>query len=189
MKKILLASGSPRRVDLLKRAGVPFTAEESEYEEDLGLQCPPKELAVELAKGKAASAAQKHTDAVIIAADTTVVLGSLVLGKPHTPERAKEMLHMLSGTTHSIVTGYVVLDVATGERRTGSVETTIHFKKISEDEIDAYVETGESLDKAGAYAIQGEGRRFVEKYEGDYEGAVGLPVGLILEALKELGAL
>lgn len=189
MKKILLASGSPRRIDLLKRAGVSFTAEESGYEEDLGLQCPPKELAVELAKGKALKSAERHPDSVIVAADTVLILGPLALGKPHTPERAKEMLRMLSGMTHSVITGYVVLDAATKEERVGSVETIIHFKKMTDEEIDAYVATGEPLDKAGAYAIQGEGRKFIEKYEGDYESVVGLPVERILESLKSLGAL
>lgn len=189
MRKIVLASGSPRRIELLKRAGIPFVAEESGYEEDLGLQCPPRDLARELARGKASAAAARHTDAIIIAADTTVVVGPLVLGKPHTPERAKEMLHMLSGTTHLLITGYAVLDSAVLEERSGSVEMTVHFKKLTDAEIDAYVATGEPLDKAGAYAVQGEGKKLLTSYEGDFDGAVGLPVPLIVEALKELHAI
>lgn len=189
MRKIVLASGSPRRIKLLEEAGISFSAEESGYEEDLGLQCAPKDLARELARGKADAAAKRHKDSVIIAADTVVLLGALALGKPHTPERAREMLHMLSGTTHSLITGYAVLDVATMEERSGSVEMTIHFKKLTKEEINGYVETGEPLDKAGAYAIQGEGRNLIEKFEGDFNGAVGLPVERILSALRELHAL
>lgn len=189
MRQIILASGSPRRIDLLKQSGIPFTAVESGYEEDLGLACPPKELARELARQKAASIMKRYPDAVIIAADTTVVLGALILGKPHTPERAKDMLRMVSGTTHSLITGYVVVDAATMEERAGSVEMIVHFKTLSDEEIDAYVKTGEPLDKAGAYAIQGEGRKLIESFEGDFDGAVGLPLALIVKALRELRAL
>ena len=189
MRDIILASTSPRRKELLEHAGVTFTTEESGFDENLAAPLPPRQLAEELALGKANAAAMRHPASVIVAADTIVVFGSLAIGKPKTPERAREILHMLSGTNHSMVTGYAVLDAASGMKRTGRVETIIHFRKLSDEEIDAYSETGEPLDKAGGYAIQGGGRAFIERYEGDYESVVGLPLIEIMDALRELRAI
>ncbi len=173
----------------MEHAGVHFSAEDSGFDDNRVAPLPPRQLVEELALGKAHASAARHPNAVIVAADTIVVYGSLAIGKPKTPERAKEILHMLSGTNHSMVTGYAVLDAASGMKRTGRVETIIHFRKLTDEEIDAYVATGEPLDKAGGYAIQGDGRAFIERYEGDYEAVVGLPLTEILDALRELRAI
>lgn len=188
-RQIVLASTSPRRAELLSRAGIQFTAADSGYEEDPSIHCPPEMLAVQYALGKAEAAAKRYPRAVVIAADTVVVLGALALGKPGSAEKAKEMLGMLSGSTHKVITGYAVIDSASAERRMGSAETVVHFKKLSAQEIDEYVKSGEPLDKAGGYAIQGKGRAFIERYEGDYESVVGLPVTQVIEALQSLGVL
>jgi septum formation protein len=187
LRLIVLASESPRRKELLERAGLRFSVAASDYEEDLGLDMPPHELAAHLSKGKAASVAGKHPDAVVIAADTFIVLEGKILGKPHTEDEAARMLGLLSGRAHSVITGYTVLDTATGREVSESVETRVWFKELTDDEIEAYVKTGEPLDKAGAYAIQGRGASLVQKIEGDYDNVVGLPVDAVLRSLGRLG--
>ncbi len=187
MKTIILASASPRRREILKKAGLSFRVVESEVEEDLPPGLPPHELARSLALQKAGDVAGREKDAVIIAADTIVVVGERVLGKPHTGGEARRMLAALSGREHSVVTGFAVIDTGTGKTRTGSVETRVWFRPLGADEIERYVETGEPLDKAGAYAIQGRGAALVERTEGDYLNVVGLPLEALLEALEEFG--
>ena len=145
----------------------------------------PKELAKFLSKGKAESVVPKFSDALIIGADTFISFENKVLGKPHTAEKAKEILSMLRGKQHSILTGFAVIDTKNGKIISDVVETKIYFKNYSDKEIDDYVATGEPLDKAGAYALQGIGERLIEKIEGDKDSAIGLPVNHVLDALKE----
>ena len=189
MKKIILASTSPRRKELLEKTGLIFETASSSYEEDMTLALPPKELAMHLSMGKAKAVSAIHQNAIIIAADTFVAYQDQVLGKPHTPEKAKETLEMLSGKSHSIITGFTILDPENDESFSHAVETVVHFKHLTEEEIQNYIATGEPLDKAGAYAIQGLGSELVDRIEGDYSNIVGLPVEEVLKALKNFGVI
>ncbi|OGG47924.1 septum formation protein Maf [Candidatus Kaiserbacteria bacterium RIFCSPHIGHO2_01_FULL_51_33] len=186
-KKIILASTSLQRKNLLAKTGLVFETTASNYEEDMTLPLEPKELAMHLSKGKAQAVAEAYRGALIIAADTFIVHEDKILGKPHTPQRAKEMLKTLSGDTHSIITGFTVLDTESDKSISRAVEAKVYFKKLSEEEMDNYIATGEPLDKAGAYAIQGLGSEFVEKIEGDYSNVVGLPVKEVIKILRDFG--
>jgi septum formation protein len=187
MKRIVLASESPRREEILRSAGLDFTTEASHYEEDLSIEMPPRELAVHLSREKADAVARRHPDAIVIAADTLVVLEGRVLGKPRTAEEAALMLRSLSGKAHSVITGYAVKDSGTGKTRSASVETRVWFRPLLDEEIAGYVKSGEPMDKAGAYAVQGRGGAFVERVEGDFLNVVGLPLNALLETLREFG--
>jgi|SRR3989344_343855 len=187
MRQIVLASSSPRRYDILKRSGIPFIVEDGGYEEDLTLPLPPRELVEHLAAGKAQAVAARHPDALIIAADTIVVSNGEVFGKPLTEGEAREMLRKLSGVAHDVLTGFVVLDTKTGKKVGRTVETKVMFRTLSDEQIDSYVATGEPLGKAGGYAIQGAGARFVERIEGDMDNVVGLPLAVLLEELAKFG--
>ncbi|MBP9715083.1 MAG: septum formation protein Maf [Candidatus Pacebacteria bacterium] len=186
-RKIILASTSPRRIELLTKAGIKFEAVASDYEEDMTLPMEPKELAKFLSRGKAEAIAKNYEDAIIIGGDTFIAFNGKILGKPHTEERAREMLLMLSGHTHSVISGFTVMDTKSGKVISDTEEAFITFKNLSEKEIDDYVATGEPLSRAGAYAIQTIGENFIEKWEGDYDSIVGLPTSRVLEALKDLG--
>ena len=183
-RRIILASTSPRRKDLLEKAGLTFEVVGSDYEEDMMLARAPAELAKHLSRGKAEAVAKKYADALVIGADTFVVYEGSLLGKPHTPEKAKEMLEMLSGTMHTAITGFTIIDTKDGESISEAVETKLYLKELTEQEIDEYIATGEPLDKAGAYGIQGVGQTLVAHIEGDYDNVIGLPVTAVLEALK-----
>lgn len=187
MKKIILASSSPRRKQLLEQIGLRFEIEASNYEEDMTLKMEPSKLAEFLSLGKAKDVAQKHKDSIIISADTIVAIDGEIFGKPKTPERAKYMLQKLSGKAHSVITGFTIIDTGTNKQITKSVETKVYFKNLSEKEIDAYIATSEPLDKGGGYAIQGKAGLFVEKIEGDYFNIVGLPILSLAEELKNFG--
>ncbi len=184
MRKIILASTSPRREEIFKKTGLSFAIEESNYEEDMTLDLHPLELAKYLSLGKAKNVALRHHDAVIIAADTFITFENKVLGKPHTPEEAKEMLEMLQGKSNVIITGVTIIDTKTQRMETFTDEAIVFLKSLTESEINNYIATGEPLDKAGAYAIQGLGAVFIEKIEGDFFGAMGLPLVKVVEKLK-----
>ena len=184
-KKIILASTSPRRKELLAETGLVFDVVASNYEEDMSLPLPPGELAAFLSKGKALSVAEKYLDAIIIAADTFIAYQDKIFGKPHTEKRAREMLETLSGKTHSVFTGYTIFDTKTQKVISKSVEAKVTFKKLSSKEIEDYIATAEPLERGGAYAIQTVGNTFIEKFEGDYKTIIGLPVDEILKILKE----
>lgn len=186
-RKIVLASASPRRRDILRKAGLEFIIDAADYEEDLGIELPPRRLACLLSHEKAKVVASRHHDAIIIAADTFIAFRNRLLGKPHTKAMAKKMLLMLSGKAHSVITGYTIIDTASGERVSRSVETKVWFRRLSEHEIDAYIATGEPLDKAGAYAIQELGALLVRKIEGDYLNVVGLPLVSLAGSLRKFG--
>lgn len=185
MRTIILASASPRRKGLLTLIGLKFRVDVSDYEEDLGLKLKPHELAKYLSLEKARAVAHKYNDAIIIAADTFIVFRGKLLGKPHTEKEAMRMLTILNGKSHSVITGYTVLDTHIGKKSSCSVETKVWFRKMTDSELRAYVRTGEPLDKAGAYAIQGIGSLIVKKIEGDYFNVIGLPVASLAVTLKK----
>ncbi len=187
MKTIILASASPRRKVLLEKIGLIFEVEPSNYEEDMPLRLEPHEFARKISLEKAKIVASKHKNSIVIAADTFIVFGGQILGKPHTEKNAREMLEAISGKHHSVITGFSIIDTDKNKTLSKSIETKVYIRKLSLAEIDAYVESGEPLDKAGAYAIQGLGSVFVEKIDGDYYNVVGFPLSALTEALKEFG--
>ena len=187
MKKIILASASPRRKKVLGTTGLKFDICVSDYEEDLNMKKEPRSLARFLSRKKAEDVAHKYKNAIIIAADTFIVFSGKLLGKPHTAKEATKMLLMLNGKAHSVITGFTVLDTGSNKLVSRSVETKVYFKKLAQKEIKAYVNTKEPLDKAGAYAIQGLGSILIEKIEGDFLNVVGLPLAALTESLKKFG--
>ncbi len=187
MKTIILASASPRRKELLEKIGLRFKVEPSNYQEGMLSGLEPHELARKISLEKAKAAASKHENAIVIAADTFIVFGDQILGKPHTEKEARKMLETISGKSHSVITGFSIIDIGANKTVSKSVETKIYIKKLAPAEIDAYVKSKEPLDKAGAYAIQGLGAVFVERIEGDYFNVIGLPLSALTEALKEFG--
>ena len=154
-RTLILASASPRRKELLKQVGLEFIVDASNHPEDIHSNLSPEELVKTLSLEKARATAKKHPDAIIIAADTIGVLRGKIVGKPHNAEEARKMLQMLSGKSHSVITGLTVLDSALNKTVTRTVETLVYIKQLSLVEIQNYIDTGEPLDKAGAYAIQG----------------------------------
>ena len=189
MSKIILASASPRRKELLKKLQIPFTVEASNYDENINLKLKPLELAKELSNGKVQAVAKNHKneDAIVIGADTFVVFKNKILGKPHTAKKAKEMIKEMNGKSHSVITGFTVLDIKSGRKVSKAVESRVFFRKLTNKEIDDYIRIGEPLDKAGAYAIQEFGAILIEKIEGDYTNIVGLPLAPLIEELKKFG--
>ena len=187
MKRIILASSSPRRKALLEQLGLKFTVDTSVQEDGEFSSREPHEIARKISLNKAKSVAGRYPDAIIITADTFGVIDGRIIGKPHSVKEAHVMLAELSGKSHTVITGFTILDTATGKVVTKSVETTVYMKHITKSEIEAYVRTGEPLDKAGAYAIQGLGALFVEKIDGDYFNVIGLPLFALGEVLKEFG--
>lgn len=187
MNTIILASTSPRRRELLAATGLTFNVMASDYEEDMTLAKKPKDLAKYLSRGKAQAVATKHPDAIVIAADTFVVYKERVLGKPKSKVEAKRMLQLLSGKAHSIVTGFTVMHAAKKRSISKAIETKVYLKKLTSKEIDNYIASGEPMDKAGAYAIQGLGGALVKRVDGDYLGAVGLPLYSLAKELKKFG--
>lgn len=187
MKQLILASGSPRRKELLGQIGLTFKVVVSNFEEDESATSNPHRRAQLLSLGKARAVASKYKNAIIIAADSFVAFKGKVLSKPGSKVRAAKMLRMLSGKPHPLITGFTILDSKTGKRVTKSAETKVYMKKLSKKDIDDYIKTGEPLDKAGAYGIQGKGAIFVEKIQGDYSNVVGLPIPMVAAELKKFG--
>ncbi len=187
-RPLVLASGSPRRKELLECAGLSFEVMEVPAEEEDGVDpsLPPGEGAGRRALAKAAWAAARRPDAVVLGADTIVVLEGEVLGKPSDAAGAREMLLRLSGRTHRVITGFAI--VSGGEARTRLVETEVGFRALDAASIGRYVESGEPMDKAGAYAIQGAGGGFIDRVSGSYTNVIGLPLPEVLAALAECGA-
>jgi len=187
MKPIILASFSPRRKELLSLMGLNFKVIGSNYEEELDLNLSPHNLVKYLSLKKAENVAQRFKKGLIIAADTLVFLDGKPLGKPHTKKKAKEMLRLIRGRDHFVITGFSIIDNISGKLLSESVETKVYVKNITDKEIDNYVKTGEPLDKAGGYAIQGLGSLIINKIEGDYFNVVGLPLSSLFDALKKFG--
>jgi septum formation protein len=187
MKSIVLASSSPRRKELLEMIGLKFTVDSAEVEEDIGRNLNPANLVKIISLEKATAAAARHPGSIVIAADTFGVLGNKLLGKPHSAAEAVAMLQMMSGRCHSVLTGFTILDSVGGRTVSKMAETRVYFKKLSSEKIENYVQSGEPLDKAGAYAIQGVGSSLIERIEGDYYNVIGLPLYALVSELKKFG--
>lgn len=181
---LILASGSPRRRELLDLMGLTYTVETPDVDESFSGR--PSETVMEISRRKAAAVAARHSDSIIIAADT-LVFADGALGKPHTPERAKEMLRSLAGNWHHVYTGITVINTRSGRILRNVDKTRVHLVPMTEQEIDAYVATGEPLDKAGAYGIQGMGGMFVNRIDGSYSNVVGLPMSMLRIMLAQVG--
>ena len=188
MAEFILASASPRRRELLNNIGMSFEVVVSEADESGLSKDVPSEIYVqELALLKAAASARrvlKRKNAVIIAADTIVTLDGQILGKPKDEEEAFDVLKSLSGRCHAALTGYCVMRIKDGFTVCNMVKTEVNFKPLGESEITAYIETGEPMDKAGAYGIQGIGALLIDSINGDYFNVVGLPVSALSDTLK-----
>jgi len=183
MAKLILASASPRRRELLKQIGVDFEVFSSEVDENIAIK-NPVEYVMELSCMKALWVAERITKGVVLAADTTVFHKGNILGKPVGKEDARSMLERLSGDIHEVITGITLLDKDEAKKIiTDHCVTKVYFKKLTKEIIDDYVATGEPMDKAGSYAIQGYGAVLVEKIEGDYSNVVGLPISKLLDHL------
>jgi septum formation protein len=187
MKKIVLASASPRRKELLEKIGLVFEVDPGNAPEDVDIDLEPHELAEKLSLKKALAVAPKHTNAVVITADTFIVFSGRIIGKPSMEAEAKEILTMLSGKSHSVITGFTIVDTDDNRSLSRAVETKVHMKQLTGSEIDAYIRSKEPLGKAGAYAIQGLGSIIVDKIEGDYFNVIGLPLSALAECLKQFG--
>lgn len=197
-KKIILGSASPRRRELLSRIGIAFEVRTSDGEE-LYHSTAPEEIVKELALMKAENVAGDLVnerkcapeDTIVIGADTIVVLDGKILGKPKDEKDAADMIRALQGRSHEVYTGVALLDYnAQGSRNVSvhAVGTKVYVNPMDEKEISAYISTGEPMDKAGAYGIQGRFAAYIDRIEGDYYNVVGLPVSYVYRMLKKLGA-
>jgi len=193
---LVLASASPRRQELLLAAGIAFTVQPADIDETPLRDESPRECAERLAREKALAVFQSHPQDYVLGADTIVVIEKQILGKPRDASDAMRMLRLLAGRTHAVITGVCVVEpVGSGQGSVGSKInaaseiTLVTFCDLSDDEIRDYVSTGEPMDKAGAYAIQGIASRWIPRIEGDYSNVVGLPVALVYRMLRERGAL
>ena len=184
---LVLASASPRRQELLRNAGISFEVQPAEIPEDTHPGEPAKDCAERLARDKALAVARQRPRDVVLGADTIVVVDGQILGKPADRADAVRMLRMLSGREHRVITGVAL--VVSGQWFVASEITNVTFSEITEREIADYVATGEPMDKAGAYAIQGIASRWVPRVEGDYSNVVGLPVALVYRMLRDNGLL
>jgi septum formation protein len=186
--RLILASGSPRRAEVLRDASIPFEVCVAPVEEAPRPGEAVEDIVARLAEEKARAAAPRiHGPAIIIAADTEVELGGKILGKPRDGAEAREMLSFLSGRTHCVLTGLCVLRVPEGTVRSAVENTRVTFAPLTQEEIANYVASSEPFDKAGAYAIQGRAGRYIARIEGCYFNVVGLPLARLYVLLKDLG--
>ena len=196
---LVLASASPRRQELLRNAGISFTVEPADIDETPRDGESPRDCAERLARQKALAVSNTRPQDYVLGADTVVAVDDIILGKPVDAANAARMLRLLSGRTHQVVTGVCLvagtvaselaqkLRTENRELRTASETTLVTIRDLSDDEIHEYVATGEPMDKAGAYAIQGMASRWIPQIDGDYSNVVGLPVKLVCELLREQG--
>jgi len=182
---LVLASASPRRQELLGNAGISFAVQPADVDETPLAGESPRECAERLAREKALAVAQLRPHDVVLGADTIVVVDEAILGKPRDVDDAVRMLRLLSGRVHCVITGVCLVGPGTVKARTASETTLVTMSDFSDEEIRAYVATGEPMDKAGAYAIQGRASRWIPRIEGDYSNVVGLPVALVYRMLRE----
>lgn len=184
MPRVLLASASPRRAELLTGAGIAFDVAPADVDETRWPDEAPGAYCERLARAKALAVAARAPERVVVAADTIVVVGAEVFGKPVDAPDARRMLEALSGRTHEVLTGLAL--AAGGAVRTVVERTAVEFAPLAEAEIAWYVATGEPMDKAGAYAIQGRASRFVARIQGSYSNVVGLPVATVYRLLRDI---
>lgn len=182
---LILASQSPRRRELLSMLGVEFTVVTADIDETMNPRLPPEQEVARVCAAKAEAVARLHPDDLILAADTIVVLDGKVLGKPHSPKEAEEMLRSLSGRAHRVMTGFCLY--SGGQAKTHVEITAVRFRSLSDGEIRAYVATGSPMDKAGAYGIQDQAGVFVQSLEGDYYNVIGLPICPLATCLRQHG--
>ena len=182
---LILASASPRRQELLRNAGISFEVLPAVINETPKDGEAPRECAVRLALEKALVVSRTRPHDYVLGADTIVVIDGTILGKPCDAADAAWMLRLLSGRTHEVITGVCL--VGTGFEDTRCETTLVTIAELSDDDIRAYVSTGEPMDKAGAYAIQGMASRWIPRIEGDYSNVVGLPIALVYQMLRERG--
>lgn len=185
MRRIILASKSPRRKQLLESIKLNFEVVVSEFNEETVKEKNPQRLVEDVSRQKAKVVAEKNKNAIIIAADTIVVLDREIIGKPISVKNAKEILQKLSNSKHLVITGFTVLDSKTKKSVTKSVISKVFFKNLTKKEINAYIKTGEPMDKAGAYGVQDRAGAFIEKIEGDFFNVVGLPIFSVCKTLLE----
>jgi septum formation protein len=185
---LILASSSPRRSELLRNAGIECRVDAADVPEIHQAGESPEEYVRRLARAKAQTVAARNPGEFVLGADTVVIVDHHILEKPETAQNARRMLGMLSGRTHVVTTGVCLIDRG-GEADVRTETTEVTFLNLSEDEIDFYVGTGEPIDRAGAYAVQGFASRWVSRVNGNYFNVVGLPVSLVYEMLRAAGAL
>lgn len=183
MSKIILASASPRRKELMELAGYDFEVICADIVEVVPEEAMPQEVVMSLALQKAQAVAAEHKEAVVIGSDTVVALDGKILGKPHSEQEACEMLHSLSGRTHKVFTGVAI--VCGGKVKNFFDETDVEFYSLGDDEIKKYVATGEPTDKAGAYGIQGKGSVLVKRINGDFFSVMGLPIAKLYREMSD----
>ncbi len=182
MREMILASASPRRREICDLLGLCYTVEPAKTELPADPALPPEDAVLRVARGKAEEIAARYPDKVVLGADTAVVVDDTILGKPRDAEDAKAMLRQLSGREHRVITAVWICD---GDKSEGFADSTaVTFLPMSEDEITEYVASGEPMDKAGAYAIQGRGMRHIRSINGDFYTVMGLPSGRLYEVLK-----
>lgn len=186
-KKLILASSSPRRKELLGTLGLSFTVQSSDVDETTEAGLAPQEIVEELALRKASAISSQLDDGLVLGSDTIVVLDGQVLGKPADEADAFRMLSALQGREHTVYSGVALIDAQTGRREVTHSRTQVHIRPLSDTEIKAYIATGEPMDKAGSYAIQGIGATLVESITGDYFTVVGLPLCLTASMLARFG--
>jgi septum formation protein len=189
---LVLASASPRRQDLLRNAGIPFLAQPTDIPEVLREGEAPRAFAERLAREKALAVFRQRPGDFVLGADTIVVVGPVILGKPRDNADAVRMLRLLSGRTHQVITGVCLVGPQDRQNHAGiedirSETSLVTMDALTDEDVRSYVSTGEPMDKAGAYAVQGRASRWVSRIEGDYFNVVGLPVSLVYKMLREYG--
>ena len=187
--RLILASKSPRRSELLEQAGLTFSVIPSNFDESTVAMAAPDVYVRLLAESKAVDISEKHPESWVIGADTVVLIDHKVLGKPSSKEEARQMLKRLSGKTHQVLTGYCICHKKEDRLFSETVTTEVRFKSLTDAEINWYIQTGEPFDKAGAYAIQGIGTILVKSIKGSYTNVVGLPVCEVISFLIKEGIL
>ncbi len=184
MRKLILASQSPRRKELLEKCGYPFEVIVADIDETIDANIPLKKAIQQLAYQKAKKVFDEHPDAIVIGSDTIVSIDQKILGKPKDEKEAYDTLKLLSNRTHQVITG---LSILSKEKNYSHVSVNqVTFYDLSDEEINKYISTNEPMDKAGSYAIQGIASRYIKSIEGDYYAIVGLPVSVVYHILKEL---
>jgi septum formation protein len=187
--RFILASASPRRIELLSLLGLRFEIMPSNVDEKFMKGETPRDHVLRLSGEKTRTASALHTEAWVMGADTIVIINGDVLGKPRTPDEAKEMLGKLSGQMHTVFTGFTVARKSAGILIRDAVESSVRFREIPEDEMAWYIRSQEPYDKAGGYAVQGMGAFFIKEIYGSYTNVMGLPLCEVVDVLKRIGAI
>lgn len=186
LPKIILASGSPRRSEILTSVGWEFTKDVADIDETERESESPEVYVQRLAREKAETVAKRYENEIVLGADTTVVINDQIIGKPNDLDDARRMIKMLSGNWHEVLTGIAVVRSQNLESIVGIQSTRVKFSQMNDAEIEFLVKYGEPLDKAGAYAVQAQAALFIEKIEGDYWNVVGLPINLVYEIVGKI---